>query len=224
DWCKNLDTNLVVTKIILQGVDFFGKTRVGFAKMKVEATSKISGSRVPGIVFLRGGAVVALVIFKCEGEEYALVCKQARVPIGYASSLEIPAGMLDGEGHFMGVAVKELQEETGLEIPPSELIDMTHLVYGHKEGTGHPSTYRGVCPSGGGCDEFLRFFLHRTTVTKEVIETLRGSVKGEDAHEHITLDVLPLIDLVAESPNAGSVIAYGLYRHLLDTGKLPKEY
>lgn len=69
---------------------------------------------VPGIVFLRGGAVGVLVILDCEGEEYTILTKQARVPIGDSQLPEIPAGMLDGSGNFKGVAASELEEEVGL--------------------------------------------------------------------------------------------------------------
>ena len=44
--------------------------------------------------------------------------------------VEIPAGMLDGESNFVGVAAKELKEETGIEITAEKLINMTRLAYG----------------------------------------------------------------------------------------------
>lgn len=60
--------------------------------------------------------------------------------------------MLDG-GDFVGVAAKELMEETGIKIKSNELIDLTQLAY--------KGSYSGVYPSAGGCDEFLRLFVHR---------------------------------------------------------------
>lgn len=54
---------------------------------------------------------------------------------------QIPAGMLDGDGNFKGVAAKEMEEETGLKMTMSELIDLTA-----KEPRHHP----GIFPSPGG--------------------------------------------------------------------------
>ena len=47
---------------------------------------------VPGIVFMRGGAVSILPILTCGGDTYVLLCRQARVPAGFAAFPEIPAG------------------------------------------------------------------------------------------------------------------------------------
>ena len=38
--------------------------------------------------------------------------------------LECPAGMMDEEGNFLGVAAKELKEETGIVIKSSDLISL----------------------------------------------------------------------------------------------------
>jgi hypothetical protein len=58
---------------------------------------------------MRGGAVAILVVLRCDGEEWALCCRQPRLPVGSGGFLEIPAGMLDGSGHFAGVAAKEMK-------------------------------------------------------------------------------------------------------------------
>jgi hypothetical protein len=55
---------------------------------------------------MRGGSVAILVILKCEGTEYALLVRQTSLPTGEHLFPAIPAGMLDGEGHFAGVAAK----------------------------------------------------------------------------------------------------------------------
>jgi hypothetical protein len=47
---------------------------------------------VPGIVFMRGGAVSILPILTCGGDTFVLLCRQARVPAGFAAFPEIPAG------------------------------------------------------------------------------------------------------------------------------------
>ena len=87
-----------------------------------QADAFCDGVKVPGIVFMRGGAVAILVVlFDETGTRRVLICKQPRVPCGQSAFPEIPAGMLDGEGKFSGVAAKELQEETGLVITEDEV-------------------------------------------------------------------------------------------------------
>lgn len=82
--------------------------RVGFIKFKADISAK-GGGFIPGIVFMRGGAVTILVILRCKGEEFGIITLQPRVPAGKFSFPELPAGMLDGSGNFSGVAVSELR-------------------------------------------------------------------------------------------------------------------
>ena len=63
---------------------------------------------------------------RCGARRVALCCRQPRLPIGAASFLEIPAGMLDGSGSFAGVAAKEMAEETGVEEEVEE-IEITRM-------------------------------------------------------------------------------------------------
>ena len=95
---------------------------------------------VPGIVFMRGGAVGVLVILHCEDREYTILTCQARVPVGDSNLPEIPAGMLDGSGNFKGVAAQELEEEC-------ELAINTCAQPSSREGMGPP---RGARRRGGG--------------------------------------------------------------------------
>ena len=114
-WAAAVDPELDVSAIHIQGVDMFGR-RVGFVKFRADVSRH--GKPLPGIVFMRGGAVAILVILSVDGDggsggggstgakESALLTLQPRVPIGKAAFAEIPAGMLDGDGHFAGVAAK----------------------------------------------------------------------------------------------------------------------
>ena len=74
-WVKEVDKDpkLFVEDIHIQSIDMFG-SRVGFVKFKTTAKVNVGGERgvidVPGIVFMRGGAVGILVILECDGEEY----------------------------------------------------------------------------------------------------------------------------------------------------------
>eukprot|EP01047_Picozoa_sp_COSAG01_P019207 COSAG01_NODE_1061_length_11887_cov_151.517557_13_plen_207_part_00 len=137
-------------QIHVQSVDMFG-SRVGFVKLRSEAYA-ITGSGdkvdVPGIVFMRGGSVSVLIVLECEGMEYTILTRQPRVPAADHNLPEIPAGTLDGSGNFRGVAAEEIEEECDIVIEESELVDMTELAHGDR--------WRGMVPSGGGCDEFIR--------------------------------------------------------------------
>jgi ADP-sugar diphosphatase len=115
DWVEAIDKDeiLFISAVEVQSVDMFGP-RVGFIKFKSTAVINIGGDEgtvfVPGIVFMRGGAVGILVILECEGKEYTILTYQARVPVGVHNLPEVPAGMLDGSGNFKGVAADEIAE------------------------------------------------------------------------------------------------------------------
>merc|ERR1719356_423863 len=127
--------------------------------LKFKADASVDGKPVPGVVFMRGAAVAILVVLKCKDKRYTVVVRQPRIPVGKDNLPEIPAGMLDGEGNFAGVAAKELKEETGISINQKDLIDMTQLAFN--------DTYPGMYPSCGGTDEFNRLFLYRDTITDD---------------------------------------------------------
>lgn len=104
--------------------------------------------------------------------------------------------MIDSENNgIAGTAVKEMEEECGIELRPSDLTDLTEL--GCKEAfeAGNiPCT--GVAPSPGGCDEFLRYMYVERLVTKVDLKTMKGRLSGlREEGEYITLRVVPLQDL-----------------------------
>ncbi|AQL02386.1 Nudix hydrolase 14 chloroplastic [Zea mays] len=114
-WLRNLQSEkgvltygrLSLTRVLIQGVDMFGK-RVGFLKFKADIVDEETKTKVPGIVFARGPAVAVLILLESNGETYAVLTEQVRVPIG-KFLLELPAGMLDDEkGDFVGTAVREV--------------------------------------------------------------------------------------------------------------------
>ena len=209
DWVASVDKDpqLFIAEIEVQSVDMFGP-RIGFIKFKSRALLNLGGDEgmveVPGIVFMRGGAVGVLVILECEGEEHTILTYQARVPVGTANLPEIPAGMLDGSGNFAGKAASEMKEETGIQVTNGDLVDLTEMVQG---GKGH----KGVWLSPGGSDEFMRFFLYRKKWPKAEIEALEGKLTGlRESGELIKLTVLPYEDLIA-APDGKTLCAIALY-------------
>lgn len=145
-WLKNLQgkngalTNGVMSlnKVLIQGVDYFGKS-IGFLKFKAEIIDKETGKKVPGIVFARGPAVAILILLESEGETYAILTEQVRVPTG-RFVLELPAGMLDDDkGDFLGTAVREVEEETGIHLNKEDMVELTAFL--------DPSTGGKIFPS-----------------------------------------------------------------------------
>jgi len=212
DWVRTIgkDPRVVVKSVLIQSVDMFGP-KVGFLKFKADVT--VDGKTPPGIVFMRGGAVAVLVVLQHEGVNYTVLVRQARVPVGKSNLPEIPAGMLDGEGNFAGVAAKELKEETGIVIKEADLVDMTQLAFGEE--------YPGMYPSCGGSDEFNRLLLYRTTVTAAELADMQGRLHGVASEgELIKLEVIPLADLWKKSPDAKALGALCLHDNLIAEGKI----
>jgi ADP-sugar diphosphatase len=181
--------------------------RVGFVKFHATVHKPPLAAPLPGIVFMRGGSVGVLVVLQCEGERHVLLTSQARVPIASSAFLEIPAGMLDGDGNFAGVAAKEMEEETGIVIRTGNLIDLTERAYG--------DSFPGVYPSCGGSDEFIRLFLYKEKVERARLEELRGRLGGLVDHgEAITLQVVRLEDVWRVTSDCKTLSALILYEKL----------
>lgn len=180
--------------VLIQSVDFFGK-RVGFVKFKAEVVDEKTGKTLPGIVFARGGAVGILMLLEADGRTYAILTEQARVPVGRAIK-ELPAGMLDEDaGDFSGAAAKEVEEEVGIHIKGSDLVDLTELL---NEETG-----RRMLPSA-------------------VIKDLQGKQTGLQEHgELIQLVVVPYEDLWKSTADSKALAAIALYENASRKGLLP---
>lgn len=203
DWLESMDEQrFKVRGVHLQSVDMFGQNppRVGFIKFKADVTDA-DGKFVPGIVFMRGGAVAMLPILRCEGVEYTVVTVQPRVPTGKFDFVEIPAGMLDGSGNFAGVAAKELDQELELKIDPKELFDLTAFA-------GYQG---GFFLSPGGSDETIRLFTFSRDVSAEELAAWNGKCTGVlEEGEQITLKIVRVADLW-KIPDAKTVVASILY-------------
>lgn len=208
DWVKTLDPKFSVRSILIQSVDFDTRgdkeSRVRFIKFKAAVT--ISGVDLEPVVFMRGGSVGILVILECEdtGEEYTLLTIQPRFPIGSSVFPEIIAGTLENDGTFAGGAARELEEEADIKITEEDLADLISLIYGDR--------FKGVFPTAGGSDEFLRLFAYRQKVNREYLASLQGKCTGLACeNEQITLKVVKLDDLVHEAPDAKALSALMLY-------------
>ncbi|KAL5002841.1 hypothetical protein BDV10DRAFT_85901 [Aspergillus recurvatus] len=219
----------VLRRIEVQAVDFFKGGRLGFVKLKADV-SNACGGRLPGSVFLRGGSVGMLLLLQpddvpstSEDDKWAVLTVQPRIPAGSLAFSEIPAGMLDDSGAFAGKAAEEIQEETGLTIPQSELVDMTSLALQSVEESEDGETLqKAVYPSPGGSDEFIPLFLCDKRMPRKDIKALQGRLTGLRPHgEKITLKVVPLKDLWKEGIRDGKTLAaWALYTGLKRDNKL----
>ncbi|KAJ7944835.1 Nudix hydrolase 14 chloroplastic [Quillaja saponaria] len=221
NWLNNMQTEngilangaMTLRRVLIQGVDMFGE-RIGFLKFKADIFDKETGKKVPGIVFARGPAVAVLILLDSEGETYAVLTEQVRVPVGKLI-LELPAGMLDDDnGDFVGTAVREVEEETGIQLNLKDMIDLTAFL--------DPSTGSRVFPSPGGCDEGISLFLYRGRVGKEIITQLQGKETGLREHgELIKVRVFPYRKLWCTTADAKALMAIALYEMALKEGLLP---
>ena len=223
NWVSTLDSGLDVSEIKIRGADYFGK-RIGF--LKLEAVTKCNGDPVPGIIFMRGGAVSILLILHCGDQGWVVCTRQARVPIGKQNFLELPAGMLDDSGDFVGIAAKELEEETGIRLKTTDLTDMTALTY-EPIGSQHPddveakvirnksTPLKGMYPSAGGCDEFIRLMLYEKAVTQDELEDLQGKLTGCAAEgEKIVLELVRYEMLWRVTSDAKALASLLLFQNL----------
>lgn len=145
---RNLETKnaskFILYTVEIQSVNIFRPRGAGFAKIKshcklIDGETHHDRSRLQGICFLRGNAVSIFVALYCnDGTVHSLLVDQPRIPIGQVSCLELPAGMIDDEKETVaGIAVKEMEEECGIVVRPSDLVDLTE--------------HRLACEEAGGC-------------------------------------------------------------------------
>ncbi len=200
-WVDGMNPELYVESITVTDVHWFGP-RIGFLTIKSVTRLMGDGPALPGIAFLRGGSVAVLVVLRCEGRKYVLLVKQPRVPVGRCALVELPAGMLDGDGNFAGVAAKEMREEAHIDFKPAEMVSMSDFV-GHKQ-----------YPSPGGCDEFIEYFYASAAVTPAFLRAISGRATGVE-NERIRLTYVPYEDLWTATGDAKVATACHLYENLV---------
>lgn len=193
---KQLDSEFEIKRIQVVDVDFFGPN-VGFLKINCDVSR--NGSFVPGISFIRGGSVAVLVLVKVPElkQNYFLMTKQFRFPVG-RYCIEAPAGMLDENGNFVGVAAKELEEETGI-----------HLERKHLNSLG------SIFPSPGGCDEEIHLFWTEVEMNQAAFEKKKHQIYGEK-DESIRLVFINTQDMERELDEIRDVKAECAYRRWLN--------
>jgi len=195
---KCIDNNIDIRSVKIDAVTMFGPN-VGF--LYLTADSRVIKNKeteemqqLPGVTFIRGDAVCCLFVIKnTTNDTYNMVLvEQARVPISQRC-LETPAGMLDGSNQFTGTMVKEIKEETKIDISGHGFMSKS-LVENSSELPFHTLMELGeFIPSQGGCDERLKVFAYACEKTQDEIKEINDRITGEASeHEHIIVRVQDL--------------------------------
>jgi len=152
------------------------------------------GHRIPPVAVVRGDAVVVVPLLRnlTDGEERYLTVLQRRVGNGRLN-LEFPAGMLDREIHTpRAVAVRELHEETGLQVGLDDIFSLHHV-------TLHTSV--------GLLDEAIHYFGCRLAVSAERYRAFDGARNGEASeHEHITTALRTAAEIEHEASSSQTLL------------------
>lgn len=178
-------------------------------------------------VFLRGANVAILMILRPSDkldESWVILTEQARVPACSLGFLEIPAGMMDTEGNFAGVAAREIQETTGLKIPERELFNMTELALKDSKSDTEMLA-EAMYPSPGSSDEQISIFLWEKVMDRVHIQALKRNITGlRTGGEVITLRLVRYRDLwKLGARDAKTLGAWALYEGLSTSGMLNEE-
>lgn len=176
NWFSKIDHSAIdLQSITITDVDWFcsptaiAPEKLGFLKLTAKVFDRKTGKPVPGIAFIRGGAVAVLIRVVVASSAYFIMCRQLRFPVG-GYTLEAPAGMMDASADISGVMMKEIAEETGLVVPnAAELIDLGRFI-----------------PSAGGCDESIHLFAWNTELSKEAFDEITRKIHGA-AEENETI-------------------------------------
>ena len=136
--------------------------------------------------------------------------------------VELPAGMIDDAGTFAGGAAKEISEETGLQVPESDLLNMTEVAIPKSSLDSEEQLQRAMYPSVGGSDEFIPLFLWQKRVRRDTLQEWSGKLTGlRDFGEKITLKLCPLTDLwKVGARDAKCLGALALYEGLRKENKI----
>lgn len=195
---KCIENNIDIRSVKIDAVTMFGPN-IGF--LYLTADSRVIKNKeteemqqLPGVTFIRGDAVCCLFVIKNTTDDtYNMVLvEQARVPIS-ERCLETPAGMLDGSNQFGGTMVKEIKEETKIDISGHGFMSK-HQVENATNLPFHTLIELGeFIPSQGGCDERLKVFAYVCEKSQKEIEEINERITGEvSEHEHIIVRVQDL--------------------------------
>ncbi len=200
-WKKSLEEN----KIQLKSYEELATVRkpngeVLFTFLKMEAVDP-EGHFLPSSVFIRGHFVSVVTCLKDKDtqERFYLLVKQRRVGTG-GFFYEHPAGMCDSETDPYKVAIKEVEEETGLKIKQEDLFSLYDKI---------------LYSSPGLLDEAGYFFGCEISLSRNEIQNFQNKTTGDTSeHEHITTFLCPEKDALKYFQHTSGVMATLLFRQI----------
>ncbi|WNJ16263.1 NUDIX hydrolase [Pontibacter sp. G13] len=174
-----------------------------FSLVMLDATTP-EGDKIPPVCFIKGEVVIVLIclIDEATGDRYLLLVKQRRICTG-GHIYELVAGMVDGEDDPHDVAVREVAEESGIEVDPAKVVQMNEeLLY----------------PSTGTSDEAFYFYYCDLTLPLSEIQALDAQETGlASEHERITTKVVPFDEGKKLITNTNGLLAIYMYQDLIQS-------
>ncbi len=157
------------------------------------------GRRLMPYAMIRGdGTVIVTVVVNAEsGEKKFLMIQQRRIAHGHLS-LEFPAGMLDDLAHDpVAVAIREMEEETGLLVQASDII---------------PLSSKPLFSSPGLEDESIYFYACTLIMSSEKFAALEGTQTGlQQEHEYIQVSLWDYADAIHQTTSMHVRLGFYLY-------------
>ncbi len=169
-----------------------------FTMLKIDANTQ-EGEKLLPVVLLRGHfvSILTVLINQQTGEKNLLLVKQRRVANG-DNFWEHPAGMCDSETDPIKVCVKEIKEETGIEVSENQIFPL--------------SSQKMYFSSPGLIDEGAYYFYCELVMSPKEIEELKSRIAGaKEESEFIETQVCSLKDAMNKMANAHSMLQIYLY-------------
>ncbi|WP_019988914.1 NUDIX hydrolase [Rudanella lutea] len=174
-----------------------------FAMLELDADTP-EGDKIPPVCFLKGHAASVLVCLIDEQteEKFVVLVRQRRISDG-SQTYEHPAGMVDADDNPTDVAAREVGEEIGLSIGPSELTKLNPRLW-------YPST--------GTSDEAMHYFFVEKRMSREQIMGFHHQRMTNDSEfERITTVVTTLPEAHQLINNVNGLLIHFLYlKHVGD--------
>jgi 8-oxo-dGTP pyrophosphatase MutT (NUDIX family) len=157
------------------------------------------GRPLPAYALIRGHAVIIVteVVNRDSGERRFLMLRQRRIGHG-GDALEFPAGMLDEDvADPIGVALKELKEETGLDASRDRMVSLLD---------------RPLYTSAGLDDEAIHYFGCSLELSAGEFHALEGGETGKaDEHEFIRMGLWEYDNAVGEVDSVQVMLGFTLW-------------